>query len=703
MSLKRISILLPCLIVFAQIWALPAVVSQNRNSNLQEIELESNSYYWVDSNSQSTIIEAINQFEKGKFTPIKCPKQNLGFSNSTIWMRIPIEFKIDTPTNYYLEISRPTTNQITVFSNGSDNKWKSTTLGDALPYPDSLHFSRPNVFTVRLLPDSENTIYVRIKPNGDIALLGANLYSKEKYNQHELKEQVFLGIFFGIMVFAIFSNLFLFYSLKERYFLWYVFYVTSIVILQISLEGYNATFFFKFSTLLADRSIILLTSATILFVLLYVKKFLNLCSLINRWPSRLVDGSMFLSVIGSVFSFGENSFFTLGIILVNTAGLTSMLAIVYALISSRKENRKGNIYFYAAFASLFIGTIIFVLTNTNIIPLNFLTYNSLKIGNAIEVIFLSLSMAEQFSLAQKEKEKAQEEALEKLQEINRITDQVNVRLEIEVAQRTKQLNKQNLDLEQKNKDITDSILYAATLQRSMMPDLGIIQSFVSDSFLLNIPKDIVSGDFYWVGTHSNKIYFAVSDCTGHGVPGAFMSVLGVDIFDRLVRNQTAPAIETMLEELDLNLSAVFKGNSNLEIHEHGMDVVLCCFDLTTKILEFSGAGRPLYLVHPSGEVQRFNGNKRSIGSQRLKDIPFEKITIPILNPVWVYLQSDGYTDQFGGLQNKKISRKEFEIFLSKIHKMDGNTQKDQFYSNLQNWKGDYNQIDDIMILGIQLD
>ncbi|MBX7181018.1 MAG: SpoIIE family protein phosphatase [Bacteroidia bacterium] len=702
MNPKKIFILLLCFYLLSPTWAYPFAPSPKSGSNPTENSLLTSTMYWEDSSGLTTFTDAIQQFENGKFQPIKCPMQNLGFSHSSFWMRVSINYPFENQANYFLEISRPTTNEITVFTRNQSNNWEHLTLGDALPYPDSLHFSKPNVFQIRLLPHSENTIYIRIKPNGDIALVGANLYSSEDYNRHELKEQIFLGIFFGIMVFAIFSNLFLFYTLQNRSYLWYVFYVISIVILQISLEGYNATLFFKFSSLIADRSIIILTSATILFVLLYTKKFLNLCTLTNRWPSRLVDGSMVITVLGSLFSFGNDFWFLLGLILVNTSGLSSMIAIVYSLVASRRENRKGNMYFYAAFASLFVGTIIFVLANSNLIPLNFLTYNSLKIGNAIEVIFLSLSMAEQFSLVQKEKEMAQEEALEKLQEINRITDQVNVRLEIEVAQRTKLLNKQNLDLEQKNKDITDSILYAATLQRSMMPEWEILSSVVHDSFLLNLPKDIVSGDFYWVGIHSNKIYFAISDCTGHGVPGAFMSILGVDIFDRQLKNETAPTIDAMLEELDLNLSAVFKGNSNLEIHEHGMDVALCCYDSSTKILEFAGAGRPLYLVKESGEVERFNGNKRSIGSKRLQNIPFEKTAIPIENKVWVYLQSDGYTDQFGGEFNKKIQRKEFEKFLVEIHKLSGRKQKEHFYNNFLNWKREYDQIDDIMVMGVQL-
>lgn len=691
--------------VCLSIWPVPKVEGQlSIPYNLdRELELSSQATFWEDPSNQSSITEAIAHFKSGEFKKMDCPDKNLGFSNSSHWLRIPIEFHGNQATKFILEAGRPTTNLMTLWHRNQSGLWTFTTVGDALPQNPNSHYFKPNLFEITLYPNQDNTLYLRFESEGDIAMLSASLFTPEEFHQHDQYEQVFLGIFFGIMVFAILSNLFLFSALRERAYLWYVLYVLSIVLLQVSLEGYASTVFFQFSSFFADRSIIFLTSATIFFVLLYTKKFLNLCTLVNRWPSRLIDFTMGISLIAATFSLYNGFFYKISLILVNLSGMLSIAGIVYCLYAGRQENRPSNPYFFAAFASLFLGTIVFVLANSNILPLTFINYNSLKFGNTLEVILLSLSMAEQFSIVQKEKEKAQKEAFEKLQEINLMTDQINVRLEIEVAQRTRQLNKQNLDLEQKNKDITDSILYAATLQQSVMPELNSIKSVLPDAFVLNLPKDIVSGDFYWFGTHSERIYFAVADCTGHGVPGAFMSILGVDIFDRLIKGKTPPAIDWMLEQLDHHLSHVFKENANLDIHEHGMDVALCCYDPQAKTLEFCGAGRPLYLRTQGGELQRFAGNKRSIGSKRMRDQVFEKETIFLEQAAWVYLQSDGFTDQFGGEENKKIHRKTYESFIRDLGHTTGDQQFQAFRNFLSAWKKDQEQVDDILVMGVRVE
>jgi len=687
------------------IWPVPKAEGQlSIPINLDiELELSSNATFWEDQSNQSSITDAIAHFQSGEFRNMDCPDKNFGFSNSTHWLRIPIEFKGTQATKFILEAGRPTTNLMTLWQRDKTGRWTFTTVGDALPQNPNSHYFKPNLFELTLYPNHDNTLYLRFESEGDIAMLSASLFTPEEFHQHDQYEQVFLGIFFGIMVFAILSNLFLFSALRESSYLWYVLYVLSIVLLQVSLEGYASTVFFRFSSFFADRSIIFLTSATIFFVLLYSKKFLNLCTLVNRWPSRWIDFTMSISIMAATFSLWNGYFYKISLILVNLSGMLSILGIVYCLYAGRKENRPSNPYFYAAFASLFLGTIVFILANSNILPLSFINYNSLKFGNTLEVILLSLSMAEQFSMVQKEKEKAQKEAFEKLQEINLMTDQINVRLEIEVAQRTQQLNKQNLDLEQKNKDITDSILYAATLQQSVMPELTAIKSVLPDAFVLNLPKDIVSGDFYWFGTHSERIYFAVADCTGHGVPGAFMSILGVDIFDRLIKGKTPPAIDWMLEQLDHHLSHVFKENANLDMHEHGMDVALVCYDPIAKTLEFCGAGRPLYIRTQDGELQRIPGNKRSIGSKRMRDQAFEKETIFLKQSAWVYLQSDGFTDQFGGLENKKIHRKTYESFLSELGHTSGDQQHLAFRNFLSAWKKDQEQVDDILVMGVKVE
>lgn len=670
---------------------------------VNQLELCSRSAYWEDKQGESSIQEVISHFKSGDFKEIDKADKNLGFSASTFWMRIPLQFKENQAVNFILEAGRPTTNRIRLWQQQKNGLWTSVAKGDALQrIKPEAHFN-PNLFELTLYPNHNNTIYLQFESQGDIAMLSASLFSPSEFQRREQREQLFLGVFLGIMLFAIFSNLFLYYALKEKSYLWYVWYVLSIALLQVSLEGYASTVLFTFDSFIADRSIIFLTSASIFFVLLYTKTFLDLSSLTNKWPASAVNTTMGIALLGALLAFADGYPYKLSLILVNLSGFLSFLCLLYCLYAERKENRPKNLYFYAAFASLFAGTIVFVLANSNVIPLHFYTYNSLKIGNTVEVILLSLSMADRFSRVQKEKEKAQKEAFEKLQEINRITDEINVRLEVEVAHRTKQLNQQKYELEKKNKDITDSILYAATLQESVMPELNLLKNLLPDAFILYLPKDIVSGDFYWFGIHSEKIYFAAADCTGHGVPGAFMSILGIDIFDRLLREKNPPSTDWMLEQLDQQVSRAFKENASLLLHEHGMDVALCCFSPLTKTLEFCGAGRPLYLRNRIGTIKRIDGNKRSIGSKIRRDKVFEKQTFSIQESTWVYLQSDGFTDQFGGVENKKLHRHSYESFLANLGEMNGEMQNKAFMNFLSEWKRDQEQVDDILVMGVKLE
>jgi serine phosphatase RsbU (regulator of sigma subunit) len=148
---------------------------------------------------------------------------------------------------------------------------------------------------------------------------------------------------------------------------------------------------------------------------------------------------------------------------------------------------------------------------------------------------------------------------------------------------------------------------------------------------------------------------------------------------------------------------VFKENANLDMHEHGMDVALVCYDPIAKTLEFCGAGRPLYLRTQDGGLQRIAGNKRSIGSKRMRNQAFEKETIFIHQSAWVYLQSDGFTDQFGGEENKKIHRKNYESFIQELGHNNGDQQYQAFRNFHAVWKNDQEQVDDILVMGVKVE
>lgn len=248
--------------------------------------------------------------------------------------------------------------------------------------------------------------------------------------------------------------------------------------------------------------------------------------------------------------------------------------------------------------------------------------------------------------------------------------------------------------------ITDSVRYAQRIQQSILiPPKEIIPHF-KDGFILFLPRDIVSGDFYWFSQKEGKTIITAVDCTGHGVPGAFMSLIGNDLLNDIVnlRNITEPGI--ILEELSEGVRRTLKQDQN--DNQDGMDMGLCVIDHEKKEVHFAGAKNPIvYVQH--GEVHQIKGSKMAIGGRRLyKDKTYETHVIPIDSPTCFYLFSDGYQDQFGGPKNKKFMAKRLRGLLHELHELPMKEQQAKLHQTLNEWKGKEQQLDDILLMGFKV-
>ena len=221
-----------------------------------------------------------------------------------------------------------------------------------------------------------------------------------------------------------------------------------------------------------------------------------------------------------------------------------------------------------------------------------------------------------------------------------------------------------------------------------------------DSFILYKPKDIVSGDFYWVEEKNDKVYFAAVDCTGHGVPGAFMSIVGYNALNEALRTSEDPG--SILDGLNRGISKTLHNNALGSTTKDGMDLALCCYDKKTKKLQYAGAYNPLYLIR-DGEVNQIKADKFAIGGY-FED-PSKKYinhTIQLEKEDYVYIFSDGYADQFGGPKGKKFMYKRFRDHLLALQGKEMEDQKTYLDTTLEDWKGPLEQIDDILVVGIHI-
>jgi serine phosphatase RsbU (regulator of sigma subunit) len=227
-----------------------------------------------------------------------------------------------------------------------------------------------------------------------------------------------------------------------------------------------------------------------------------------------------------------------------------------------------------------------------------------------------------------------------------------------------------------------------------------INKYFDDGFVYYLPKDIVSGDFYFLEEFNERIYVAVADCTGHGVAGAFMSMVGTSLLKQIIIQHKLTDPSAILNELN---EGIVEALRQKETESHGgMDIALCVIDKKTKQLQFAGANRPLTLIR-NNDLQMYKPDKLPIGGfMPDEERRFSKQTIDFQKGDRIYLSSDGYADQFGGMEGKKIMTKKFRDLLQTIHESPMTEQRKTLHDYFHNWKGRLEQVDDVLVVGVLL-
>jgi len=307
-----------------------------------------------------------------------------------------------------------------------------------------------------------------------------------------------------------------------------------------------------------------------------------------------------------------------------------------------------------------------------------------------------------------------------------------IRLEGIVQERTAEILKQKKEIENQRdqiaaqkKDITDSIVYASRIQQAVLPTDKILSEQVPEHFILFKPRDIVSGDFYWITQKGKRTYIVAADCTGHGVPGAFMSMLGMSFLNEIVLKSDINEPAQILNELREHVITQLRQTGEENETKDGMDLSLVIIDRERNVIQFSGANNPMYVVRPLTEEEKKNpvpeaqlprgtvrnenyellqvdADRMPIGISAYLDKPFSQAELPLVSGYALYLLSDGYEDQFGGPQGKKFLSRAFKRLLLQIQDKPMEEQKMILDRTIEEWKGDLDQVDDILVIGFRL-
>lgn len=276
-------------------------------------------------------------------------------------------------------------------------------------------------------------------------------------------------------------------------------------------------------------------------------------------------------------------------------------------------------------------------------------------------------------------------------------------LEKMLDERTKEVREQKEEIEIKNRDITDSINYAQRIQASILPSVRKLQQFFTGSFVYYAPRDIVSGDFYWFDQlpGTSKFIIVCADSTGHGVPGAFMSMIGTTLIKDICNRSDVKSPADILNILDNEIKSTLNQSLEGERPNDGMDIIVVELDVATNLMRCSSAMRP-FIVYQNGEQLYFKGSRNSIGGQVREEKIFETVELQLTKGDLIYMFSDGYPDQFGGPHGKKFKMVRLRNLLKDIYEKPMEEQYNYVKSNFELWRGELAQVDDVLFMGIRI-
>tara|TARA_Y100000589_G_scaffold246893_1_gene234751 strand:- start:70338 stop:72326 length:1989 start_codon:yes stop_codon:yes gene_type:complete len=638
-------------------------------------------YYVVDKNNSH---QNFADFKKVDYEFLPDNSLNLGFFDGTVLLKV-----IPDTNTTVIELQNPNLDEIYVYQNGD----LLYATGDFYPFKQKPIISKYFRFPVT---DKSKPLYFKIVHHGDQFFLPVNFLNEKRINTFDFTDNFINGFYYGIIIIILLLNFFMFVGANEKPNLFYVLYLLGLALLQFSLAGYAYQFLWPNSTYWANHSLPFLASFSVYFLVLFVLNFLEVKKYMPKWH-LFFKGMSYVLIINMLLSLIPNNLsYKFSILAIN--GLTlilNFLIIPISVVLYKKYKVKSAKFFIMAFSFLIVAVFIFVMRNIGIIHSNFITNNILLVGSALEVTLLTFAIVEKFR-------KFKVDALRRLEKINKLQSQQNIILEKKVEERTRALS-------EKNREITDSLLYAKRIQDALIPSESYVQQFFKDSFVFFKPKDIVSGDFYWVSPvttsyedKENKpmIVFSVADCTGHGVPGAIISVIGLKILNQSLKQPQINSPAEALDYLNIEISNTLNAHVADKSIKDGMDIALCAYDGNDNVLYYAGAKNPIYIIRKD-ELIELKADRNAIGCND-QDEHYTNKSIQLQKGDTIYLFTDGFADQFGGEKGKKLKYKRFKELLLEIQNLPMNEQKEFLDNFFTQWKGNLEQIDDVCILGVRV-
>jgi serine phosphatase RsbU (regulator of sigma subunit) len=667
-------------------------------------------YYLEDDTRLLDINDILSEAYQPEFNGLKQDKPNFGFSKSNFWFKIRIINKDSLNLDWLFEVPYPPLDSLSFWIYKEGSLVKDYHVGDLIPF-NQRPIQHPSfVIPIHLKTDQIYEVYIRVKTESSV-LLPISLKREDIFYPAEKSADVGYGIFYGALFFIMIYNLFIYFTLRDRSYLFYVCSTLSSTLFLASLVGHSFQYLWSGLPWWANKALPFFMGSWGLFSALFARDFLETDKYIPKIHKALYFNlatgglSILLTFVAPYHISARFAAATLAI---------DVIIMLIAGISSWKAQHKVARYYIMAWSMLLFGTFIIIFRNFGILPYNFITTHAVEIGSLMEATLLSLALSDKYSLMRKEKEDAQVKALAlEKQYAEELEGKIHARTaELEAQKKATEeehalVSAKNLEIEfafkeiaRKNEKIQSSIRYAQRIQQAILPFHHHFASAFQDYFIFYKSKELVSGDFYWIHQRENFVLTSAVDCTGHGIPGAFMSMVGHTLLEQIVSKSSVFEADKILNELHIGIrSALQQANSD---NRDGMDIALCVINRTNKEVQFAGARNPLYIVE-NNEFKIIEGDRMHIGGiQNEDERVFTKHTIQATSETRFYICSDGYEDQFGEVSGTKFYRKRFRDLLLKIHPLPMRQQRTEIRENLTQWMGKEKQTDDILVMGFMV-